>query len=147
MFFFCGSCKYEGSDHSWKILNKRLYWSLLSSHELPTEPCRFILISFTLFLSVSWFLLNNLIILKLWIYTARSEMPWHRQHMSRIYLPLKKNPPIWLSKVGMYVDNNYPVNNKLDNLQYFNIIVHIIYYSICPHTSYYVENNEYVLLK
>lgn len=43
-------------------------------------------------LFVSWFLLENLIILKLWIYTVRSEILWHRQHILRMYLSLKENP-------------------------------------------------------
>lgn len=43
-------------------------------------------------LFVSWFLLKNLIILKLWIYTVRSEILWHRQHILRMYLSLKENP-------------------------------------------------------
>lgn len=43
-------------------------------------------------LFVSWFLLQNLIILKLWIYTVRSEIPWNRQHILRIYFFFKENP-------------------------------------------------------
>lgn len=74
-------------------------------------------------LFVSWFFLKNLITLKLWIYTVGSEMP-DIDNICHEFIPLqKKNPPIRLSKVSMYVDIHYKLTKQVRQ------VTVILYYS------------------